>query len=96
MCLDRLSVTVPSVSSSALGYGAFLGIYANLSYQLLFGADRLMTSHFDVIGVALFFSTALRYVGSFFFVELICSIWLLANVELLQLYFLNIPLMPLR
>jgi hypothetical protein len=57
----RLSVTVPSVSSNALGYGAFLGIYANLRYQLLCGFDRGMVRHFDVIGVALFFSTAFRY-----------------------------------
>ncbi|KAK2423468.1 DUF399 family protein, putative (DUF399 and DUF3411) [Trifolium repens] len=56
----RLSVTVPSVSSNALGYGAFLGIYANLRYQLLCGFDRGMVRHFDVIGVALFFSTAFR------------------------------------
>ncbi|KAL0422305.1 UNVERIFIED_CONTAM: hypothetical protein Slati_3253400 [Sesamum latifolium] len=56
----RLSVTVPSVSSNALGYGAFLGLYANLRYQLLCGFDRAVTSYFDVIGVALFFSTALR------------------------------------
>jgi len=53
-------VTVPSVSSNALGYGAFLGIYANLRYQLLCGFDRAMMTHFDVIGVALFFSTAFR------------------------------------
>ncbi|KAL2968804.1 hypothetical protein AAZX31_15G045500 [Glycine max] len=56
----RLSVTVPSVSSNALGYGAFLGIYANLRYQLLCGFDRAMMTHFDVIGVALFFSTTFR------------------------------------
>ncbi|XP_061337180.1 protein RETICULATA-RELATED 1, chloroplastic isoform X2 [Gastrolobium bilobum] len=56
----RLSVTVPSVSSNALGYGAFLGMYANLRYQLLCGFDRAMISYFDVIGVALFFSTAFR------------------------------------
>ncbi|XP_004248816.1 protein RETICULATA-RELATED 1, chloroplastic [Solanum lycopersicum] len=56
----RLSVTVPSVSSNALGYGAFLGLYANLRYQLLCGFDRAVVNHFDVIGVALFFSTALR------------------------------------
>ncbi|GFQ04684.1 hypothetical protein PHJA_002612400 [Phtheirospermum japonicum] len=56
----RLSVTTPSVSSNALGYGAFLGLYANLRYQLLCGLDRGVTSHFDVIGVALFLSTALR------------------------------------
>ncbi|KAK6135412.1 hypothetical protein DH2020_030831 [Rehmannia glutinosa] len=56
----RLSVTTPSVSSNALGYGAFLGLYANFRYQLLCGLDRTVTSYFDVIGVALFFSTALR------------------------------------
>lgn len=65
MCFDRLSVTIPSVSSNALGYGAFLGLYANFSYQLLCGADRLVTDHFDVIGVALTFGTALRSVKSF-------------------------------
>lgn len=57
---DRLSVTIPTVSTNALGYGAFLGLYANLRYQLLCGVDRVMINHFDVIGVALFFSTALR------------------------------------
>lgn len=60
----RLSVTVPTVSSNALGYGAFLGIYANLRYQLLCGFDRGMVRQFDVIGVALFFSTAFRYAFS--------------------------------
>lgn len=58
----RLSVSIPSVSSNALGYGAFLGLYANLRYQLLCGFERATTSYFDVIGVALFFSTALRFV----------------------------------
>ncbi|KAJ7946645.1 protein RETICULATA-RELATED 1, chloroplastic-like [Quillaja saponaria] len=57
---ERLSVTIPTVSSNALGYGAFLGLYANLRYQLLCGFDRALTNHFDVIGVALFFSTGLR------------------------------------
>ncbi|GAY67181.1 hypothetical protein CUMW_254540 [Citrus unshiu] len=57
---DRLSVTIPSVSTSALGYGAFLGLYANMRYQLLCGFDRAVINHFDVIGVALFLSTALR------------------------------------
>ncbi|KZV22728.1 hypothetical protein F511_05360 [Dorcoceras hygrometricum] len=56
----RLSVTIPSVSANALGYGAFLGLYANLRYQLLCGFDRAVVSYFDVIGVALVFSTALR------------------------------------
>ena len=58
----RLSVTIPTVSTNALGYGAFLGLYANLRYQLLCGVDRAMISYFDVIGVTLFFSTALRSV----------------------------------
>uniref|UniRef100_A0A1J3IA14 Protein RETICULATA-RELATED 1, chloroplastic n=1 Tax=Noccaea caerulescens TaxID=107243 RepID=A0A1J3IA14_NOCCA len=57
---NRVSVTVPSISTNALGYGAFLGIYANLRYQLLCGFERTMSSHFDVIGVALFFGTAMR------------------------------------
>lgn len=57
---DRLSVSVPTLSTNALGYGAFLGLYANLRYQLLCGFDRAMINHFDVIGVALFFSSALR------------------------------------
>ncbi|GLT27883.1 hypothetical protein SLA2020_028520 [Shorea laevis] len=57
---ERLSVTIPTVSSNALGYGAFLGLYANMRYQLLCGFDRAMINHFDVIGVALFFGTALR------------------------------------
>ncbi|KAI3448318.1 hypothetical protein Pfo_004983 [Paulownia fortunei] len=56
----RLSVTIPSVSTNALGYGAFLGLYANLRYQLVCGFDRSITSYFDVIGVTLFFSSALR------------------------------------
>ncbi|KAF8411797.1 hypothetical protein HHK36_004356 [Tetracentron sinense] len=57
---ERLSVTIPTVSTNALGYGAFLGLYANLRYQLLCGVDRAMINHFDVIGVALFFGTTLR------------------------------------
>ncbi|KAL5562851.1 hypothetical protein UlMin_032598 [Ulmus minor] len=56
----RLSVTIPTARTNALGYGAFLGLYANLRYQLLCGFDRAVMTHFDVIGVALFFSTALR------------------------------------
>ena len=55
-------MTIPTVSTNALGYGALLGLYANLRYQSLSGFDRAMISHFDVIGVALFFSTALRSV----------------------------------
>ncbi|CAN6347467.1 unnamed protein product [Urochloa humidicola] len=56
----RLSVTIPSVGTNALGYGAFLGLYANLRYQLLCGLDQYMVKRFDVLGVAIFFSTAAR------------------------------------
>ncbi|KAK8710988.1 hypothetical protein V6N13_146295 [Hibiscus sabdariffa] len=51
-----------SVTTNALGYGAFLGLYANLRYQLLCGFDQAVpvVNHFDVIGVAFFSSTALR------------------------------------
>ncbi|XP_031259573.1 uncharacterized protein LOC116117698 [Pistacia vera] len=57
---ERLSVTIPTVSTNALGYGAFLGLYANLRYQLFCGFDRAVINHFDVIGVTLFLSMALR------------------------------------
>lgn len=57
---QRVSLTIPSVSTNALGYGAFLGIYSNLRYQFLCGFDRAVTSYFDVIGVALCFSAAMR------------------------------------
>ncbi|KAL2904663.1 Protein RETICULATA-RELATED 1 chloroplastic [Bienertia sinuspersici] len=57
---DRLSVTMPSVRNNALGTGAFLGLYANLRYQLQCGIDRGLSSYFDVIGVSLFLSTAMR------------------------------------
>ncbi|KAL8197686.1 hypothetical protein R6Q57_006251 [Mikania cordata] len=60
----RLSVTIPAVSTNALGYGAFLGIYANLRYQLLCGFDRAMVTQFDVIAVGLAFSTALRIINA--------------------------------
>ncbi|XP_077220082.1 plant/protein, putative (DUF3411) [Tasmannia lanceolata] len=56
----RMSVTIPTVNTNALGYGAFLGLYANLRYQLLCGIDRAMFNHFDVLGVVIFFSTTLR------------------------------------
>lgn len=53
-------MTIPSISTNALGYGAFLGLYANLRYQLLCGVDQYMVKRFDVLGVAIFFSTAAR------------------------------------
>ncbi|KAF3776099.1 RETICULATA-RELATED 1 protein [Nymphaea thermarum] len=57
---ERISVTLPAISTNALGYGAFLGLYANMRYQLLYGAERAMLDHFDVLGVVMFFSTAFR------------------------------------
>uniref|UniRef100_N1QYM9 Protein RETICULATA-RELATED 1, chloroplastic n=1 Tax=Aegilops tauschii TaxID=37682 RepID=N1QYM9_AEGTA len=56
----RLSVTLPNVSANALGYGAFLGLYANLRYQLLCGLDQYMIKRFDVLGMAIFIGTTLR------------------------------------
>ena len=59
---NRLSVPVPSVSTSASSYGAFMGLSGNLRYQLLFGVERLMHDHFEHLGVVIFFSAAIRYV----------------------------------
>ncbi|CAK9227427.1 unnamed protein product [Sphagnum jensenii] len=56
----QTSVPIPSVSTSALSHGAFLGISGNLRYQLLNGAERVMQQHFNHLGVVLFFSTSLR------------------------------------
>ncbi|KAJ6814284.1 protein RETICULATA-RELATED 1, chloroplastic [Iris pallida] len=56
----RLSVTIPSLGTNALGYGAFLGLYANLRYQLLCGMDQAFFYHFDVPGVVIFLSTIMR------------------------------------
>nr|GEV61038.1 protein reticulata-related 1, chloroplastic [Tanacetum cinerariifolium] len=55
---------VYAMSNNALGYGAFLGIYANLRYQLLCGFDRAMVTQFDVIEVGLAFNTALRIMNA--------------------------------
>lgn len=55
-------MAVPSVSTNALGYGAFLGLYSNLQCQLLCGIDRAVSDHFDVLGVVVAFRTALRQV----------------------------------
>lgn len=52
---------IPSVSTSASSYGAFLGLSGNMRYQLVNGAERLMQDHFQHLGVVIFFSAALRY-----------------------------------
>lgn len=60
----RLSMTVPSISNNALSYGAYYGLYANLRYQFLCGLDRSMANQFDVLGVTIFFGTAMRYIST--------------------------------
>ncbi len=60
--VSRNSVPIPSVSTSALSHGAFLGVSGNVRYQLLNGAERVMQQHFNHLGVVLFCSTALRFV----------------------------------
>jgi hypothetical protein len=54
------TVPIPTVSTSASSYGAFLGLSGNLRYQLVNGAERLMQDQFQHLGVVIFFSTALR------------------------------------
>jgi hypothetical protein len=56
----RSSVVVPSVSTSSLSYGAFLGLSGNLRYQILYGLERALHDRFDVLGVVIFTSAALR------------------------------------
>uniref|UniRef100_A0A803MGL3 Uncharacterized protein n=1 Tax=Chenopodium quinoa TaxID=63459 RepID=A0A803MGL3_CHEQI len=60
----RLSVPIPPANTNALGYGAFLGLYTNWRYQMIFGMDKLLFNHFNVIGVSLFFTAAFRILNS--------------------------------
>lgn len=71
----RLSISVPSISTNALSYGAFYGLYANMRYQMLCGLDRSIVHHFDVLGVAMFFSTAIRYIATndFYVQPFVCT-----------------------
>lgn len=57
-------MTLPNVSTNALGYGAFLGLYANLRYQLLCGLDQYTIKRFDVLGMAIFIGTTLRLIST--------------------------------
>ncbi|XP_002975039.2 protein RETICULATA-RELATED 1, chloroplastic [Selaginella moellendorffii] len=57
---DESSVPLPSVQTSALGYGAFLGLSGNLRYQLVYGAERAMQEHLNHLGVVILCSSALR------------------------------------
>ena len=59
IALNMPIVSIPTVSTSASSYGAFLGLSGNLRYQLVNGAERLMQDQH--LGVVIFFSTALRY-----------------------------------
>lgn len=56
----RPSVPVPSASTSALAYGAYLGLSGNLRYQLVYGAERVMQQTFNSVGVVIAFSSLLR------------------------------------
>jgi hypothetical protein len=51
----RMSMTILYVATSA-----FLGFYAHLQYQLLCGPDHYRVKNFDVLGVSIFFSMAIR------------------------------------
>uniref|UniRef100_A0A0D6R078 Uncharacterized protein n=1 Tax=Araucaria cunninghamii TaxID=56994 RepID=A0A0D6R078_ARACU len=59
----RTSLLIPPVSTSSLGYGAFLGLAGNLRYQLLYGIERVMHHHLNDIGLVIFLSTALRMIN---------------------------------
>jgi len=56
----KVSAPMLSMSRSACGYGAFLGLSGNLRYQVVFGLERLMQDHFEHLGVIMLFSTILR------------------------------------
>lgn len=61
----RPSVEVPSVSRSALGLGAFMGISSNFRYQLLGGADRYLFDHSQFLWSYLAVSSTLRAASQF-------------------------------
>ncbi|KAF2293772.1 hypothetical protein GH714_004609 [Hevea brasiliensis] len=61
---DRLSVTVPPMSNYARGYGAFLGLYANLRYQLLCGFDRAVVNHLMILNVQVGETSRLAWIGA--------------------------------
>ncbi|MCO5550475.1 hypothetical protein L7F22_003962 [Adiantum nelumboides] len=64
---ENLSVPAPAIKTSALSYGAFIGLSGNLRYQLVYGAEKVMQQNFNHIGVVVFCSLILRalniYVG---------------------------------
>ncbi|KAJ7547772.1 hypothetical protein O6H91_08G103700 [Diphasiastrum complanatum] len=58
--MEMSSGKLTKIQTSALGYGAFLGISGNLRYQLVYGAERLMREHFNHMGFLIICSSALR------------------------------------
>ncbi|KAJ7565819.1 hypothetical protein O6H91_02G076500 [Diphasiastrum complanatum] len=56
----KSSAKLVKMQTSALGYGAFLGIFGNMQYQLLYGAERLMQEHFNHLSFLIICSSALR------------------------------------
>ncbi|BBN14756.1 hypothetical protein MPTK1_6g14250 [Marchantia polymorpha subsp. ruderalis] len=54
------SMPIPSVSTSALSYAAFMGLSGNVRYQLLNGLDRVMGQNMNSIGLVIACTTALR------------------------------------
>ncbi|XP_074287564.1 protein RETICULATA-RELATED 5, chloroplastic-like [Silene latifolia] len=60
----RLSVQIPPANMNALGYGAFLGLYTNWRYQMVYGMDKLFSNRFEVIRVSLFFYAAFRILNA--------------------------------
>ncbi|KAH7426030.1 hypothetical protein KP509_11G081900 [Ceratopteris richardii] len=66
---ENLSVPSPTVRTSALSYGAVLGLSGNLRYQFVYGAERVMQQQFNHVGVVVFCSAIMRalniYVGDF-------------------------------
>eukprot|EP00898_Chlorokybus_atmophyticus_P002733 jgi/Chlat1/3460/Chrsp23S08828 len=60
---NESSAHVPGVGTSALGYGAFVGLAGNLRYQLLAGLDRVMSTQFNHMGLIVFANLAARYLN---------------------------------
>lgn len=49
------------MKTSALAYGAILGVSGNLRYQLVYEAERIMEQHFNHVGAMMFCNAMLRY-----------------------------------
>jgi hypothetical protein len=70
------------VSTSSLSYGAFLGSSGNLRYQILYGLERALHDRFDVLGVVIFTSAALRCVFSiFYFCYMLLGVFLALQIK---------------